>query len=319
MPSRFADRRRAPRWSGVPPFVHHPAYTAELSPNHRFPMNKYQRLAEVLVEQGLVAPGGFHEPEPASLELIAGAHDEAYAQAVFDGTLGAAEQRRIGLPVTPSVALRARASAAGTLLTARLALSCGLAANTAGGSHHAGRAHGAGYCVFNDVAVAACALLAERAVRRVLVIDLDVHQGDGTAALFAGDPRVFTLSLHAAKNFPARKAASDLDVELPDGLEDDAYLARLAEVTPGVLESVRPDLVFYNAGVDPHRDDRLGRLALTDEGLARRDAFVLEACLSRGAPVAGVIGGGYDRDVDRLARRHALLHRAAADAWARWG
>lgn len=305
--------------AAVPPFVHHPAYTAQTAPGHRFPMTKYQRLAEVLVEEGLVGPGGFHEPEPASRALLAAAHDPAYVDAVLDQTLSAAEVRRIGLPITPSVALRARASAAGTLLAARLALREGLACNTAGGSHHAARGHGAGYCVFNDVAVAASALLAEAAVSRILVVDLDVHQGDGTAALMADEPRVFTFSMHAAKNFPARKMRSDLDLELPDGTEDRAYLARLAEVLPGLVEQVRPQVVFYNAGVDPHREDKLGRLALSDAGLAARDAYVLETCLCRGAPVAGVIGGGYGDDVDRLARRHATLHRAAAEAWARWG
>lgn len=302
----------------MPPFVHHPAYTAETPAGHRFPMNKYQRLAEVLVEEGLVGPGGFHEPEVGGFELIAGAHSPAYVRAVFDQTLGPAESRRIGLPITPSVARRARAATAGTVLAARLALAQGLACNTAGGSHHAARDHGAGYCVFNDVAVAASALLAEGAVSRVLVVDLDVHQGDGTASIFADEPRVFTFSMHAAKNFPARKQPGDLDVDLPDGLEDDGYLARLSEVLPDLVEQVRPQLVFFNAGVDPHRDDRLGRLALSDQGLARRDALVFETCLSRGAPVAGVIGGGYGHDVSVLARRHAGLHRAAAEAWARW-
>jgi acetoin utilization deacetylase AcuC-like enzyme len=210
------------------------------------------------------------------------------------------------------VALRSRAAVAGTLLTARLALAHGVACNTAGGSHHASRAHGAGFCTFNDVAVAAANLLAER------VIAIDVHQGDGTAEIFAGDARVFTLSMHAARNYPARKVPGDLDVELADGVGDDAYLDALQAVLPGVLEAQRPDLVFFNAGVDPHRDDKLGRLALSDDGLARRDRYVLNACLSRGLPVAGVIGGGYSADIDALARRHATLHREAATAFRRW-
>jgi acetoin utilization deacetylase AcuC-like enzyme len=248
----------------VPPIVHHPAYRAEMTADHRFPMNKFQRLAEVLVEEGLVAPGGFCEPEPASFELLSGAHDPGYVQAVFDRTLSPAEVRRVGLPMTEAIVRRARAATGGTLLAARLALSEGVACNTAGGSHHAGRAHGAGYCLFNDVAVAARALLAEGAVRRVLVVDLDVHQGDGTAEIFAGDPRVFTFSMHAARNFPARKVAGDLDVDLPDGVEDAEYLDRLGDVLPRLVEQVRPQLMFYIAGVDPHRDDRLGRLALSD-------------------------------------------------------
>jgi len=274
-------------------------------------MEKFARLAAVLREEGL-APNGFHTPEPADAETISRAHDPDYVRAVFAAEVAPAVERRIGLPMTAAVALRARAAAAGTLLTGRLALRHGLACNTAGGSHHAARAHGAGFCVFNDVAVAAANLLAEGAVARVLVVDLDVHQGDGTAAIFADEPRVFTLSVHAAKNFPARKVAGDLDVELPDGTEDADYLRAVAGVLEDALSAVRPDLVFYNAGVDPHRDDRLGRLALSDAGLAARDGFVLEACRRRGVPVAGVIGGGYDLDIDRLARRHATLHRAAA-------
>ena len=279
-------------------------------------MGKFARLAEVLREEGL-APEGFHQPEPASFEVVSRAHHPDYVRAVFAADVPREVERRIGLPMTPSVALRARAAVAGTVLTARLALEHGLACNTAGGSHHAAREHGAGFCVFNDVAVAAANLLAEGAVGRVLVVDCDVHQGDGTAAIFADEPRVFTLSVHAAKNFPARKIPGDLDLELPDGTEDGAYLQALAEVLDGVLGQVRPDLVFYNAGVDPHRDDKLGRLALSDEGLARRDAYVLDACLKRGVPVAGVIGGGYGDDIDGLARRHATLHRTAQAAFSR--
>jgi acetoin utilization deacetylase AcuC-like enzyme len=281
-------------------------------------MEKFARLAQVLVADGLV-PGGFHQPEPADFETVARTHDPIYVRGIFEADVPREVERRIGLPITPSVALRSRAATAGTLLAARLALEHGLACNTAGGSHHAARGHGAGFCTFNDVAVAATALLAEGAIRRAVVVDLDVHQGDGTAAIFSGEARVFTLSLHAAKNFPARKVAGDLDVELEDGTEDEAYLAALEAVLPGVLETQRPDLVFYNAGVDPHRDDRLGRLALSDDGLERRDRYVLDQCLGRGLPVAGVIGGGYDPDIDRLARRHATLHREAAAALTRWG
>ena len=214
---------------------------------------------------------------------------------------------------------RARAATGGTLLTARLALLNGLACNTAGGSHHAAADYGAGFCLFNDVAVAARALLDEGQVNRILVVDLDTHQGDGTAFIFSGEPRVFTFSVHAAKNFPARRAVSDLDVDLPDATGDDAYLSAVAEHLPGLVDRLRPDLVFYNAGVDPHEGDRLGRLALTDAGLAARDAYVLETCLSRGAPVAGVIGGGYGPDNRVLALRHAHLHREAARAFARHG
>ena len=299
------------------PIVHHPAYRAETPAGHRFPMAKFARLAEVLIEEGL-APNGFHQPEPASFDMVTEAHAPDYVRAIFQAEASREIERRIGLPITPSVALRSRAACAGTLLAARLALKHGLACNTAGGSHHAASGHGAGFCTFNDVAVATRVLLGEGTIGKVLVVDLDVHQGDGTSEIFTGDARVFTFSMHAAKNFPARKVEGDRDLELPDGLEDEAYLAALGAVLPELLEDERPDLVFYNAGVDPHRDDRLGRLALSDEGLARRDAYVLEQCRSRGVPVTGVIGGGYDPDIDRLARRHATLHREAAKAFVHW-
>ena len=277
-------------------------------------MNKFERLAQMLVAEGL-SPDGFHEPEPASFELLSAVHDPAYVRAVFAQSLPPDAVRRLGLPMTPAVAARACAAVGGTLLAARLALAHGLACNTAGGSHHAARGYGAGFCVFNDVAVATHALLDEGAVARVLVVDLDVHQGDGTAFIFEGEPRVATFSMHGAKNFPARRAASTLDVDLPDGTQDAAYLAALAEHLPDLLDAHAPDLVFYNAGVDPHVDDRLGRLALSDAGLAARDAYVIETCLARGVPVCGVIGGGYGADIDALADRHATLHRAAAATW----
>ena len=292
--------------------VHHPAFRAEIPAGHRFPMDKFRCLADLLQAEGIVAPGGYHLPEPAGFDLAAAVHDPAYVRMIFEADAPPEVARRIGLPITPSVAARSRAAVGGTLLTARLALEHGIACNTAGGSHHAARGYGSGFCTFNDVAVAARRLLDEGAVRQVLVVDLDVHQGDGTAFIFEEEPRVFTWSVHGAKNFPARRATSDLDVDLPDGTEDAAYLAAVAEHLPRLLHEVRPDLVFYNAGVDPHRDDRLGRLALTDEGLRRRDAYVLAACREADIPVAGVIGGGYGADEQALAHRHAFLHREAA-------
>lgn len=198
------------------------------------------------------------------------------------------------------------------MLTARFALEEGLACNTAGGSHHARFEHGAGFCVFNDVAVAIRVLQADGAIRRAMVVDLDVHQGDGTAAIFAGQSDVFTLSVHGARNYPVRKRTSDLDVALPDGTGDTDYLEALRGVLTPRLEAFCPDLVFYNAGVDPHREDRLGRLALTDTGLAARDRLVIETVRAAGIPLAGVMGGGYSHDTDALARRHMTLYRVAA-------
>ena len=209
--------------------------------------------------------------------------------------------------------IRAQLAAAGTLLAARLALEHGIACNTAGGSHHARRAQGAGFCTFNDVGVAASVLLGEGFAGQILVLDLDVHQGDGTAEIFAGNDRVFTFSMHGERNYPVRKIASDLDIGLPDGTGDAAYLDAL-RVALGMLdECVRPDLVFYNAGVDPHRDDRLGRMALSDDGLRERDRIAIGHFRKRGAAVCGVIGGGYSSDVEALAGRHAILFDVAGE------
>ena len=294
------------------PVVHHPAFSAPMPDGHRFPMRKFGRLMQLLLEDGVVIPGDVHVPEPAPRRWLELAHDPSYVDAILTQNLAPEAVRRIGLPITPEVALRSRAASAGTLLTARLALEHGLACNTAGGSHHAFTGFGSGFCVFNDVAVAASVLLAEGRIHRALVVDLDVHQGDGTAAIFEHDERVATFSMHCRTNFPVRKRRSDLDLPLEPETGDAAYLALLAEHLPALLDRVRPDLVFFNAGVDPHLDDRLGRLALTGDGLAARERLVFETCLRRGVPVAGVLGGGYTRDLDQLIRLHAIQHRVAA-------
>lgn len=294
------------------PIVYHPDYMTQLRPGHRFPMSKYGYLREALIARGLLPPiGGYLSPAPASIRQVAAAHDLAYVERVANGTLARAEERLIGLPGTAAVARRSFLATAGTLLAARLALARGIACNMAGGSHHAGPEGGAGFCVFNDVAVAALALLAEGQVTRVLVIDCDVHQGDGTARVFADRPEAMTVSLHAARNYPAVKAASDLDFPLPDGLDDWAYLGVLRDALARA-EGFAPGIVFYNAGVDVHRDDRLGRLALSDEGLRARDALVLGWARRHRLPVVGVLGGGYDDDPERLARRHAMLFEEAS-------
>ena len=275
-------------------------------------MAKFRLLHALLLRQGLAMPDQIHQPLPAPrrwLELVHGRH---YHQAFARGQLSAAEQRRIGLPATGPLVQRSWLAVGGTVLTARLALRHGLACHLAGGTHHAFADHGSGFCIFNDCAIAARVLLAEGAVRHLMVIDLDVHQGDGTAAIFAADPRVFTVSAHCQSNFPLHKQRSDLDIGLADGLEDDAYLLAIGDPIPDLLEQVRPDLVLYNAGVDPHRRDRLGRLCLSSTGLLNRDRLVLDACLRRGIPVATVLGGGYD-DLDALVGRHSLLFRAASE------
>jgi acetoin utilization deacetylase AcuC-like enzyme len=271
-------------------------------------MPKFGRLFAYLGEAGLVLPDQVRRPEPAPRGWLELAHTPGYVTAVLEQRLDAEAERRLGLPVSPALALRSRCAVGGTVLAARLALEHGLACNTAGGSHHAHAAFGSGFCVFNDVAVAARTLLADGLIGKALVIDLDVHQGDGTASILEHDPRVVTLSVHCRTNFPARKQQSDLDIALDPGTGDELYLAMLEAVLPPLLERVRPDLVFYNAGVDPHESDRLGRLALTDRGLKAREAFVLRTCLDRSLPLACVVGGGYSSDIEELVRRHAVLH-----------
>lgn len=295
----------------IPPIAFHPAYEASLPAGHRFPMRKYGLLAETLIAKGL-APLGFVTPEPATADLLVRAHSPAYVEAVLTCTVPPAIERAIGLPVDDAVVRRSRSSVGGTLLAARLALAEGLAGSAAGGSHHARRSQGAGFCVLNDVAVAARALQADGLVRRALVVDLDVHQGDGTADCLSLCPDLFTLSIHCENNYPAQKIAGDLDIGLADRLGDADYLAVLRARLPQLLDTLAPDLVFYNAGVDPHRDDRLGRLCLTDEGLLARDRFVVAEARARGIPLVAVIGGGYATDVEALAQRHALVFEALA-------
>ncbi len=293
------------------PIVAHPAYAAPLPSGHRFPMPKYVLLAARLRELGL-APNGFLHPEPAPRELVCRAHDASYVDQVFTNTVPREIERRIGLPVDEGVTRRARMSSSGTLMAARLALRHGLAGNAAGGSHHAQRGTGAGFCVFNDVAIAARHLRHEGEIARAVVIDLDVHQGDGTADCLSDEPDLFTFSVHAEKNYPVRKIPSDLDVALPDGVDDAGYLDILKAHVPRLLDALQPDLVFYNAGVDPHADDSLGRLALTDDGLRARDAYVVGEAHGRGVPLVAVIGGGYGPDPAQIARRHAFVFEALA-------
>ncbi len=295
-----------------PPLVYHPAYSAPLPSSHRFPMAKFRLLHDHLLRLDLARPEQLHQPLPIPRRALELVHGRSYHEGFSRDRLSPAAQRRIGLPATTPLVRRTWLAVGGTLLTARLALEHGLACHLAGGTHHAFPNHGSGFCIFNDVAVAARVLLAEGAVARLMVVDLDVHQGDGTAAIFAGDGRVFTLSAHAASNFPLRKQTSDHDLPLGDGLDDDGYLAAVGRLLPELLEQARPGLVLYNAGVDPHRDDRLGRLGLSNSGLLLRDRMVLEACLRRGIPVATVIGGGYDA-LPALVARHGLVFRAAAE------
>lgn len=295
------------------PIVHAPAYDAGFSPGHRFPMGKYTRLMELIADTGLALKAEFHAPAAASADWLTLAHDRTYVDQVIACRVPALIEREIGFPVDRRVSLRAQLATAGTVMAARLALAGGIACNTAGGSHHARRAQGAGFCTFNDVAVAAHLLLADGEVSRVLIIDLDVHQGDGTAEICAGNAAIRTVSVHNDKNYPARKHPSSIDVALPDGVRDEAYLETLGWLLPQTIAGFSPDLVFYNAGVDPHADDRLGRLSLTDQGLKHRDRRVVSFFRERDIPVATVLGGGYGRDIDAVARRHLLTFEVASE------
>lgn len=294
------------------PIVYHPDYVAPLPDGHRFPMAKFGLLYEHLLAEGLACPAATYQPEPPPRAWLERVHDPDYVRAYCEGTLTAQQQRRIGLPWSPSLVQRTCTAVGGTILTAQLALEKGIACNTAGGTHHAFPGYGSGFCIFNDLAIAARIVQDLGLARQILLVDLDVHQGDGTAWIFRCDPSVFTFSMHCEANFPATKQQSDLDLPLPVGLDDDGYLQTLARVLPELLARVEPDLVLYDAGVDPHVGDRLGKLALSDRGLYRRDRQVLSTCAAAGVPVACVIGGGYDRDLPALVRRHALLYQAAA-------
>ena len=297
------------------PLVYHPDYVTPLPDGHRFPMPKFGKVYESLVRDGIATLDQFHIPERATVDELRLVHGSAYIDSYLHGTIDARAMRRIGFPWSPALVTRTCTAVGGTILTAQLALAAGLACNTAGGTHHAYADFGSGFCIFNDIAVAARVVQQQGLARQILVIDLDVHQGDGTAAIFRNDPTVFTFSIHCGANFPFRKQPSDLDLSLPVGTNDAEYLAALTAVLPGLLTQVQPDLVFYDAGVDPHVEDALGKLALTDQGLQQRDQYVLETCVAAAIPIATVIGGGYQQDIERLARRHCTVHRAATELY----
>ena len=291
--------------------VYHEEYVTPLPEGHRFPMPKFAKVNSILLSEGIATPENTYSPESAEVALLTQLHTPAYVESFLSGEIDAKALRRIGLPWSEGLTRRTRRAVGGTLLTARLALRHGLACNAAGGTHHAHPGFGSGFCIFNDIAVAARSLVDEGAVSRILVVDLDVHQGDGTAAAFADDPRVFTFSMHCESNFPFRKTPGDYDIGLPDGMQDAEYLSRLEAELPQLIEHVEPQLVIYDAGVDVYAGDRLGRLSLSLDGIYERDSYVIGECRRRGVAVAGVIGGGYDQDLDALAHRHCMLHRAA--------
>ena len=297
------------------PIVYHPDYVAPLPEGHRFPMPKFKLLHDLLLADNIIKPEQVYLPELPSTEILELVHTSDYVRGYCEGTLDSKIQRRIGLPWSNALAKRTRIAVGGTILTAKLALQYGCACNTAGGTHHAFPSYGSGFCIFNDLAIAAKAIQQEGLVNKILIVDLDVHQGDGTAWIFQNDESVFTFSMHCEANFPGRKQTSDLDVPLPVGLDDDGYLQILAKHLPDLLTEVKPDLVLFDAGVDTHVSDRLGKLALTDRGIYRRERLVLSTCFDAGYPVASVIGGGYSNNIQELVYRHSLIHRAAIEVY----
>ena len=299
-------------------------FVLPLPDGHRFPMAKYRLLRDQIAQH--LPDVSLQVAPPAADSELALAHAASYIDAISDGTLAPAAQREIGFPWSPAMAERARRSVGATIAASRVALQEGVAGNLAGGTHHSYADKGSGFCVFNDVAVAARLLQVERvrAQRRnyrplkVAVIDLDVHQGNGTAHIFKEDHSVFTLSLHGARNFPFRKEASDLDVELPDGCTDDAYLDALTHALDALEQRFMPQMIFYLAGADPHEGDRLGRLALTHDGLEARDRRVFDWAWQRRVPVAFAMAGGYGRNLDDTVQAQLNTWRVACQYHQRW-
>ena len=291
------------------PVINHEDYFAKIGDDHKFPINKFSELAKYLIDQKIVKE--FHKPYPCSDETLKRAHSEKYIKDIKNKTLDKNGVKKIGFPLVDSVVQRSLVATGGTVLASKLAINYGLACNTAGGSHHANFEGGAGYCVFNDVAVAAYYLLDRGLAGRILIVDLDVHQGNGNSDIFKGNSNVFTFSMHSKSNYPAKKSISDLDVELEDNLEDKQYLKTL-KFYLNELNEENFDYVFYIAGVDIHHNDRLGKLKISDEGIKERDELVTENFFSKGIPLCGVLGGGYNKNFDKLDELHSFLHQSCA-------
>ena len=291
--------------------VYHPSYQVALPPGHPFPMSKHLLLKDQLLAEGILAADDILQPEPLDHETLELVHTHEYLGKLASSGLSAAEQRRLGLPWSEALWQRSRLASAGTLLAGRTALDQGLAGNLAGGTHHAFADHAEGFCVLNDVAIAIRKLRAERLIERAAIIDLDVHQGNGTAAIFEADDEVFTFSMHGKRNYPLAKMRSTLDLPLEDGVGDAEYLDALQRHLPTVLDTANADIVFYLAGVDVAAGDRYGKLALTEEGIRQRDRWVIETVRSRGAPLSIVLAGGYAATRARTAELHAHAFREA--------
>ena len=291
------------------PVVNHKDYFAKIGDDHKFPIEKFGELANYLINKEIVKK--FHEPYPCSEETLKRAHSEDYIKNIKNKTLDKNGIKKIGFPLVDSVVQRSLIATGGTVLASKLAINYGVACNTAGGSHHANYEGGAGYCVFNDVAVAAQYLLDRGLANRILIVDLDVHQGNGSADIFKDNKNVFTFSMHSKSNYPAKKSVSNLDVELEDNTEDKEYI-KVLKFYLNQLNEENFDYVFYIAGVDIHFNDRLGKLKISDEGIKERDELVSENFFSKGIPLCGVLGGGYNKDFEKLVELHSILHQSCA-------
>ena len=291
------------------PVINHEDYFAKIGEDHKFPINKFSALANYLIDQKIVKD--FHKPYPCSDQTLKRAHSETYINEIKNKTLDKEGVKKIGFPLIDSVVQRSLVATGGTVLASKLAVDFGLACNTAGGSHHANFESGAGYCIFNDVAVAAHYLLNRGLAGRILIVDLDVHQGNGNSDIFKDNSNVFTFSMHSKSNYPAKKSTSDLDVELDDNLEDTQYI-KILKFYLNQLNEENFDFVFYIAGVDIHFNDRLGKLKISDDGIRERDEIVTENFFSKGVPLCGVLGGGYNKDFNKLVELHSILYKSCA-------
>ena len=292
------------------PVINHPDYVAKINDDNKFPIKKFGALAKHLLDTGTVKK--FFKPKECSVETLRTSHSLEYINHIKNKTLDIAAQKKIGFPINDSAVRRSFVATGGTVLASKLALDSKLACNTAGGSHHATFNFGAGYCVFNDVAVAANYLKNKGYVKKILILDLDVHQGNGNSEIFQNDKDVFTFSMHCASNYPAKKSKSDMDVELNDNMEDEEYLNTLNENIK-LLNKNNYDFVFYVAGVDIHFNDKLGKLKITDEGINKRDQMVIDNFFSKQIPLCGVLGGGYNKSFEKLIELHSMLHKNCAD------
>ena len=291
------------------PVVNHEDYFAKIGDDHKFPINKFGELANYLIKNKIVEK--FHKPFPCSVETLKYAHSKEYILDIKNKTLSKDGVKKIGFPLVDSVVQRSLIATGGTVLASKLAINYGIACNTAGGSHHANYYGGAGYCVFNDVAVAAHYLINRGLANKILIVDLDVHQGNGNADIFRENRNVFTFSMHSKTNYPAKKSTSDLDVELEDNLGDQSYVKILKHHLVE-LNKEKFDFIFYIAGVDIHFNDRLGKLKISDQGIKMRDELVIENFFSKRIPICGVLGGGYNKDFNKLVELHSMLHQSCA-------